>query len=276
MPAIEVIEAPKKLTEAKAQKLSDRIQDQCVKVDAEQGVLRGFLLSFYDGKGFAALGHKKWEDWATTVMPGHRSSLYRQLSAGQHERALQMEVGSTPESHLRDLGKVSPDQRQDVINMADKAAAAEGRERQASDVKDAIAAVRTPGKPKKADQPKDMTGTVIPSKLRIIFEEGKAPFDEALRMLSQLSTLVGEMATGKASKHVGPQLEAIEQNRAAMYGTIKFCRPFAVSEDGKSWLNEKEWRESPAGKASADKVEVQPKAKKGTPTAKKATRRPKK
>ena len=265
MSDIQVIEAPKQMTKVKAQKLSDRIHDQCVKVDAEQGVLRGHLLKFYDGKGFAALGHKRWEDWAVEVMPGHRSSLFRQLSAGQHERALQLEIGSTPESHLRDLSKVPADKRQEVMDNATLIADAAGRGGQASDVKAAVAEAKGPSKA--GDKLKDSVGVIVPSKLRAVFEEAKAPFDEALRMLQQLSTLVGEIATGKASEHVAAQLEAIEQNRAAMYGAIKFCRPFAVSADGKSWLNESAWNKTDAGVAAA-KAAAEAPAEKAKPKGK--------
>lgn len=274
------------LTATKAKRLSQRIADQCVKVEAENGTLRKLLVDFSDGNGWRALGYKHWEGWASKVLPAHRSSLFRQLAAGQHEAALGMTVGDTPESHLRGLGKVPAAQRQAVMTRADTIAIEADRPRQATDVSAAIrevvpttarvvdAQATTEARPVPA-APKDSVGVTIPDNLLVVFDTASAPFIEGLRLLMQLKTLVGEMVEGKASRFIGNQLQSLEHDRMNMFAAIKFGKPYAVcpyckgqkkackacgdSETGKDpvgWVNEIVWHQSPVGQKAKVKAKA--------------------
>lgn len=262
------------LTATKAKRLSQRIADQCVKVEGEQGTLRKLLVDFNDGNGWKALGYKNWEGWAVKVLPQSRSMLFRQLAAGQHEAALGITVGDTPESHLRGLSKIPADRRQAVMEQADTIAAEADRPRQAGDVKAAIRevipttarVVDDEARPVSAE-PKDSVGVAIPEHLLIVFDAASAPFAEGLRLLMQLKTLIGEMVEGKASRFIGNQLQSLEHDRMNMFASIKFGKPYAVCpyckgqkksckacgdpETGKDpvgWVNEIIWKQSPVGK----------------------------
>ncbi len=277
----------KDLTAIKAKRLSERIADQVVKLDAEQGTLRKLLVDFNDGNGWKALGYNNWEGWAKKVLPQSRSMIFRQLSAGQHEKALGMDIGSTPESHLRGLGKVPVEKRQGVFDAADKAAQDAGRPMQASDVRaaaDEVTAVNPPIVDGAATvvltKPVDAVGVEIPEHLLAVFGNARAPFDEGMRLLSQLKTLVTEMAGGEASHFIGAQLASLEQDRLNMYHAVKFGRPFAVcpyckgkkknctacgdpktGKDPVGWVNELIWKESPVGKKAEAKAKEADKAK---------------
>lgn len=274
------------LSAPRAKRLSQRISDQCVKVEGEQGTLRNLLVDFNDGNGWKVLGYKNWEGWATKVLPQSRSMLFRQLAAGQHEAALGMTVGETPESHLRGLGKIPADQRQAVMNRAAEIAVEADRPRQATDVKAAIrevvpttarvvdAQATAEARPVSAE-PQDAVGVTIPENLLLVFDAASAPFAEGLRLLMQLKTLIGEMVEGKASRFIGNQLQSLEHDRMNMFAAIKFGKPYAVCpyckglkksckacgdpETGKDpvgWVNEIIWKQSPVGKKS----EAKPKA----------------
>ncbi len=259
----------------KAKRLSERIADQCVKVEGEQGTLRRLLVDFSDGRGWKVLGHTNWEGWSKKVLPGHRSTAFRQLAAGQHERALNIEIGVTPESHLRDLKKVPADQRQEVMAAADAVAAKAERPRQASDVREAIRVSAPEVARPAASVEKDSVGIAIPDHLLGIFATSKATFDEGMRVLSQLKTLVEEMVEGNAAFYIGNQLTSLEQDRMNMFAAIKFSRPFAVCPyckgkqgvkkcmacgdkdtglNPRGWVNESGWKQSPVGKKADAKA----------------------
>ena len=283
MPDVTTVTVIKDLTPTLAKRLSARIADQVVKLDANQADLRKLLVSFSDGNGWKAMGYKKWEDWAKKVMPQSRSMLFRQLAAGKHEKALGMDIGSAPESHLRTLGKVPVEKRKDVFDAAVKAAEKADRPMQAKDVVEAAAVVTQPkvtgAKAVAAITPLDAVGVEIPDGLLKVFGNARAPFDEAMRVLSQLKTLVTDMVEGEASHYIGGQTAELEQERMNMFHSIKFGRPFAVcpyckgqkqsckacgdtktGENPVGWVNELIWRESPVGKKAAVKAKATAKA----------------
>ena len=169
------------MTASKAKRMSERIRDQVVKVEGEQGTLRNLLVDFNEGNGWKALGYRNWEGWANKVLPQSRSMLFRQLAAGQHEAALGINVGDTPESHLRNLSKVPAEKRQDVMDRADVLAVEADRPRQAGDVRAAIREVipttarvvddqaTTEARPISA-APRDSVGVDIPEALLGVFD----------------------------------------------------------------------------------------------------------
>ena len=271
------------LTASKAKRMSERIRDQVVKVEGEQGTLRNLLVDFNEGNGWKALGYRNWEGWATKVLPQSRSMLFRQLAAGQHEAALGINVGDTPESHLRNLSKVPAEKRQDVMDRADVLAVEADRPRQAGDVRAAIREVvpttarvvdgqaTTEARPISA-APRDSVGVDIPEALLGVFDAASAPFAEGMRLLMQLKTLIGEMVEGKASRFIGNQLQSLEHDRMNMFASIKFGKPYAVcpyckglkksckacgdAETGGGpvgWVNEIIWKQSPVGKKAGSK-----------------------
>jgi len=285
MPDVTTVTTTKDLTPTLAKRLSARIADQVVKLDANQADLRKLLVSFSDGNGWKAMGYKKWEDWAKKVMPQSRSMLFRQLAAGKHEKALGMDIGSAPESHLRTLGKVPVEKRKDVFDAAVKAAEQADRPMQAKDVVEAAAVVTQPkaavtgGVDVASISATDAVGVEIPKHLLKVFGNARAPFDEAMRVLAQLKTLVTDMVEGEASHYIGGQTAELEQERMNMYHSIKFGRPYAVcpyckgekpsckacgdtktGENPVGWVNELIWRESPVGKKAAAKAKATAKA----------------
>lgn len=83
------------------------------------GRARDVLVRLYEGRGWLALGYPTWAACVAGEFGQSRSHLYRQLAAGLLEAGMGVEVGSTPEAHLRpvvDAG-LTPDEARLVLNV---------------------------------------------------------------------------------------------------------------------------------------------------------------
>jgi len=75
--------------------------------------LRALLVSFYERRGWAALGYGSWRAWASARLGQHEATAYRELTAGLVEREIspigEKSIGTIPESHLRPLAPLRDD-----------------------------------------------------------------------------------------------------------------------------------------------------------------------
>lgn len=84
---------------------------------------RELLLDLYEREGWRALGYETFRACVVAEFKQHQSYLYRQLEAAKAEIAIspigeKSEVGKVPESHLRPLTSLPPDQQRDAYQKA--------------------------------------------------------------------------------------------------------------------------------------------------------------
>ncbi|MDD5722681.1 MAG: hypothetical protein PHY29_02950 [Syntrophales bacterium] len=84
---------------------------------------RELLLDLYEREGWRALGYNNWRDCATGEFTVKQAHLYRELMAARVEQNIspigeKPEVGKIPESHLRPLSGMNPDQQREVYQEA--------------------------------------------------------------------------------------------------------------------------------------------------------------
>lgn len=111
--------------------------------------LRAELLRFYEGRGWAALGHSSWRAWAAIRLGDTERKAYYELTAGQVERILNNcsndapQIGSIPESHLRPLAPLrdDPDLLRDTWDEAHHIAEERGERFTARHVTEAVQAI---------------------------------------------------------------------------------------------------------------------------------------
>jgi hypothetical protein len=98
--------------------------------------LRQQIDDFDQRRGWMALGHASFRAWAQERFPDTSlPTIYRQRDAALVDRDLGVAIGTTPESHARELKHVPSEERAATVQRADELAQEAGRPRQASDVK---------------------------------------------------------------------------------------------------------------------------------------------
>lgn len=102
-----------RMTEVEARECADRIRNGIV------GIGRS-LLELYEREGWIALGYANWRECAQTEFGFRQSHVYRLLSAAEVERNISPigENGTVPESHLRPLTQLEPDEQREVYQLA--------------------------------------------------------------------------------------------------------------------------------------------------------------
>lgn len=73
--------------------------------------VRANLVALYERMGWKALGYESFRACAVAEFGTSTSHIYRQLAAAKTEKALDVEIGSQKESHLRVLSMVLPEQK---------------------------------------------------------------------------------------------------------------------------------------------------------------------
>jgi len=90
-------------------------EEICGRIDRSLSEARALLVELHDREGWRALGFESWRECVIAKFGQHQSYLYRQLQAGQLEQALDLPIGTLPESHARELAKVPPEKRAEVL-----------------------------------------------------------------------------------------------------------------------------------------------------------------
>jgi hypothetical protein len=104
---------------------------------------RAALLDLYEREGWKALGYPSWRQCVVTEFGQHQSYLYRLLNAGLIEREVSPlgEIGTIPETHLRELGALDDAAlRKAAWDAAEQEAQERGEKVTARLVKQAVAA----------------------------------------------------------------------------------------------------------------------------------------
>lgn len=106
---------------------------QCVtRISGHLNGARAEVLELYEREGWRALGYDSWRVCAEAEFGQGQAYLYRQLAAARMEREVSPigEIGLIPESHLRELVKLDPNERYIVGQRVDlvKATAPEIRQ----------------------------------------------------------------------------------------------------------------------------------------------------
>lgn len=81
-------------------------------VKAHLNEARRLLLDLYEREGWRALGYASWRECVKAEFQHSEPYLYRQLAAAQLESDLGLEVGESPEYHLRPIIEVFGDDRE--------------------------------------------------------------------------------------------------------------------------------------------------------------------
>ena len=121
-------------------------------LDAERDIittgnrLRILLVTFYERRGWAALGYTSWRGWAAARLGESERSAYRELTAGLVERELlthgsKDEIGQIPERQLRPMASLrdDPPALRETWERANEIADAHGEVRTARHVQAAVA-----------------------------------------------------------------------------------------------------------------------------------------
>lgn len=90
-------------------------EEVCGRIDRSLSEARALLMELHDREGWRALGFGSWRECVVARFAQHQSYLYRQLQAGQLEQELDLPIGTLPESHARELAKVPPEKRAEVL-----------------------------------------------------------------------------------------------------------------------------------------------------------------
>lgn len=127
------------------------VEEARAAADAIRGAvedLRTKIDQFDQGRGWQVLGYDSFRAWAAAEIPDTSiRHVYRLRDANAVDRSLGLPAGSTPEAHARELKRVEPEQRADVLRAADQRAAEQGRERTAADVRAVTNGHTAPGLP---------------------------------------------------------------------------------------------------------------------------------
>lgn len=94
---------------------------ECVsKINSNLSNIRGLVYDLYYREGWKTLGYKNWRECVATEFGQHQSYLYRQLEAARIEKNISPigENEEIPESQLRPLTKLDPDQQREVWKKA--------------------------------------------------------------------------------------------------------------------------------------------------------------
>ncbi len=101
-------------------------------------VARSLLLEMRDRKGWLALGYTSFEEYGEKEWNYSQSYIYRLSKAEKIQQSLNSPLGEIPETHLRPLGQIPPEERQAIFDEANKKAEEAGKERTAKMVEDAV------------------------------------------------------------------------------------------------------------------------------------------
>jgi len=95
---------------------------ECVaKIKANVQNIRKLFLELNERRGWEALGYKSWRECVVKEFGGKQAYAYFQLSAAKVERNISTIVEkseSIPESHLRPLTKLPPEEQREVFQEA--------------------------------------------------------------------------------------------------------------------------------------------------------------
>ncbi|MGD1908193.1 MAG: hypothetical protein ACFB0C_19690 [Leptolyngbyaceae cyanobacterium] len=97
-----------------AEQLIDQIKD-CFRTAREK------ILLLYEGEGWVALGYKSWRDCVCQEFRQSESYLYQQLTAAQIAQRFKPFVPNAdeiPESHLREVARLKPEQQLGAYQLA--------------------------------------------------------------------------------------------------------------------------------------------------------------
>lgn len=105
--------------------------------------LRALLVTFYERRGWAALGYTSWRGWASARLGASENAAYKELMAGRIEAVLYEStnsIGAIPETHLRPLAALrnDPPALRQTWDRANELAEHEGVERTARHVETAV------------------------------------------------------------------------------------------------------------------------------------------
>lgn len=104
------------MTEPEARECIQQVHDNLMDT-------RELLLDLHDRSGWKVLGYDSWEKCVTSEFKDKRTYLFYQLAAAKVERNLVQstivdKIGTLPETHLRPLAKLDPDQQREVYRQA--------------------------------------------------------------------------------------------------------------------------------------------------------------
>jgi hypothetical protein len=94
---------------------------ECVhKINSNLNNTRSLLLDLYEREGWAALGYGSWRACVVGEFKQHQSYLYRQLEAAKIKKHViqNSPIGEIPESQLRPLASLPPEQQKELWNEA--------------------------------------------------------------------------------------------------------------------------------------------------------------
>jgi hypothetical protein len=96
----------------------DEAKDAVNRINQHVGRIRSLLLDMYERQGWRALGYKSWRACVAAEFDQSQSYLYRQLDAAKSERDISPIGERLPESHLRKLSDLEPEQKRAVYAKA--------------------------------------------------------------------------------------------------------------------------------------------------------------
>jgi len=102
----------------------DEARECVVSIKASVGRARNLLLDLYEREGWRVLGYSSWRECVANEFGQSQAYLYNQLQAAQIERNISSieEKGIVPESQLRPLQQLEPDQQCEVWAKANETA----------------------------------------------------------------------------------------------------------------------------------------------------------
>lgn len=101
--------------------MTSREARHCIEaINAHMAGARMLIKDLYDRQGWRALGYASWRECVVAEFEQSQAYLYRQLSAAQVETNISPigEIGTIPESHLRPLSPLEPEEQRTVWELA--------------------------------------------------------------------------------------------------------------------------------------------------------------
>ncbi|MEM9246570.1 MAG: hypothetical protein AAGA67_12640 [Cyanobacteria bacterium P01_F01_bin.153] len=97
---------------------AEEAQAACDRINGHLALARAELLDLYRREGWRSLGYQSFRECAVAMFGTSCSYVYRILDAARIDDALGLPIGTTPESHARELTKVPLGKRKEVLEAA--------------------------------------------------------------------------------------------------------------------------------------------------------------
>jgi len=119
----------------------EEAQEKHAQLKSLQSVARALLLEIRNRRGYIVLGYESFEEYAEVEWGYSQSYVYRLSKAEEIQNSLNSPIGEKeiPETHLRHLSKVPEADRAALFAEVNAKAEAEGKERTAKMVQEAVA-----------------------------------------------------------------------------------------------------------------------------------------